>query len=167
MRLRYLALASLAACGKVSSADAPDAAAMTIAYQGTLGQTTPKPFGGAPFCNYTITLKQLEIDLAILPPGQATSGRIQALNVEATDAACTHDIIPATIANYTLSSSSVGAGTTTLTFAGAAGNAPMASLVVSLTPSGSAYNAVLTFHRTDIAPPLDWMVQTTLLLSPQ
>jgi hypothetical protein len=140
---------------------------MTIAYRGTLSQTTPAPFGGTPYCNYTITLKQLEIDLAMLPSDQATSGRVQALNVEATDTSCPYGVTPPMIASYTLSSSSTGASGTVLTFQGAIDNAPVASLVATLTRSGSAYLAALTFHRTDEMPPLAWTVQTTITLSPQ
>lgn len=171
MRLRCLAIACLAACGQVAKQPAPDAgidAAIGTPYTGMLNQTTAVMFGGTPYCNYTITLKQLAIDLDILPTGRASSGRVQALNVEATDASCPYTATPPTIANYTLSSSSTGASGATLMFQGAAGNAPMASLVGSLTPSGGQYSAVLTFHRTDQMAPLAWTVQTpAILLSPK
>jgi hypothetical protein len=131
---------------------------MTIPFRGTLAQTPAVAFGGAPYCNYTITLKQLEIDLDLLPSGQVTTGRVQALNVEATDANCPYLPIPPNIASYTLQSA-VPAGTATrLTFQGATGNVPAASL----SPSGGAYSAMLTFHRTDQGPPFDWIVNATL-----
>jgi hypothetical protein len=175
MLLRCLALSCLAACGQVAKQPGPDAgidagidAAMATPYTGMLSQTTPVMFGGTPYCNYTITLKQIAIDLDILPNGRASSGHVQALNVEATDATCPNPVFPPTIANYTLSSSSTGASGTTLMFEGATGNAPMASLVGSLTPSGGQYATVLTFPRTDQMAPLAWTVQTpSILLSPK
>lgn len=172
MTFRWLALASLAACGKVASPPAEDAAvpvdaAKATPYRGTLSATQPVTFGGSPFCLYTITLQQLSIDLDVVASGQPTSGRVQALNVEGTDAACPNGVIPPTIANYTLSSSTTGAGGRMLTFEGAASNNPPASLVALLTPTGTQYTAMLTFHRTNQTPPLDWTVQTTIVLSPQ
>lgn len=142
-------------------------AAKATPYKGTLSATMPVTFGGAPFCLYTITLQQVMVDLDMLPSGQASAGRIQALNVEGKDAACPNGVIPPTIANYTLSQSTMGASGTTLTFQGAATNNPPASLVVLLTPTGTQYTAMLTFHRTNQPAPLDWTVQTMLVLSPQ
>jgi len=104
----------------------------------------------------------------VLPAGDATSGRVQALNVEAKDATCTFDTIPANIASYTPASSTRNGSTTTVTFQGASGNAPQASLVATLSPAGSSYTAALTFHRTDAGDPLlAWTVMTTVSLAAQ
>src|SRR5579859_2829577 len=111
MTYRCAAVIALAACGQVSNhapgdgGPAGDAAVPAVAYKGTLAATMPSMFGGAPYCNYMITFKQLELDLGILPSHQASSGHLQALNVETTDASCPNGVIPPTIANYTLSSS--------------------------------------------------------------
>jgi hypothetical protein len=124
-------------------------------------------FGGAPYCNYTITLKQLEVDLGILASGQVSTGRVQALNVEGTDANCPYMPIPPTIANYTLQSATPNGNATKLTFQGDPGNVPAASLVVNLSRSGSTYSAMLTFHRVDQPAPFDWTVNATVAVSPQ
>jgi hypothetical protein len=76
-------------------------------------------------------------------------------------------VIPPSIANYTLSSSTTTPSTTMLAFQGASSNVPGASLVATLTPAGNQYSAVLTFHRTNAGPPLDWTVQTTVIVSPR
>jgi hypothetical protein len=39
--------------------------------------------------------------------------------------------------------------------------------VPALPPTGGAYQARLTFHRTDLPPPLDWTVVATIALTPQ
>ena len=126
-------------------------------------------YGGGPknFCTYTITLKQLEIDLDILPSKQVTSGRVQTLNVETTDASCPYPVIPANIASYTLASSTPLGGGESLVFQGAPDNAPTASLVATLAPAGTGYTAALTFHRTDTPEAaLTWTVATTVTLAP-
>src|SRR4029079_3707263 len=111
MWLRCLAIACLAACGQVAQQPMPDAgidAAIATPYAGALSQTTAVMFGGTPYCNYTITLKQIAIDLDILPTGRPSSGHVQALNVEATDATCPNPVFPPTIAHHTLRSSNTG-----------------------------------------------------------
>lgn len=187
MSARILAIALCAsACGQVASRPGIDAAtgqtdaptghvdgavppdgAMVVAHRGTLAQTQPSTFGGAPFCDYTETLKQLQIDLDLLPSGQAVSGHLQALNVEGNDPTkCTNGVIPATIASYNLESAVPNGTAFKLTFRGVAGNNPTVSLVGNLTRTGATYSAMLTFHRTDQPAPLDWTVVTTLSLSP-
>ena len=171
---RVLGLALFAgACGSVAR-DASDAAVgdgqgggTPVTYKGTLDATMPAPFGGGTFCNYTITLKQLAVELGILPSKQAMTGRVQALNVEASVPPCTFLPAPPSIANYTLASSKPSAAGATLTFQGAAANTPAVDLVIELSGVGSAYQARLGFHRTDQQPPLDWSVLTTVPLSPQ
>jgi hypothetical protein len=145
----------------------PSDAAMATLYKGTIAQTLLVAFGGTPYCNYTITLKQLEINLDILSSGQVTTGRVQDLNVEGTDATCPDVPIPPKIANYTLTSATPASGSTMLTFQGAVDNAPAVSLLALLTGSGMAYTAMLSFHRIDQSPPLDWSVTATLSLAPQ
>lgn len=177
---RHLAIACVVGgCGAVTGPVGGDAggstpdgartpdAAMARTYQGSIGQTPAVPFGGAPYCNYTITLKQLELDLDIMPAGPVVSGRVQDLNVEGTDASCPNGVIPASLAHYTLQSAVASGTTTQLIFLGAPDNVPAVSLTADLSPTTSAYSAVLHFHRTDQDPPLDWAVTVTLPLAPQ
>lgn len=155
--------------GPTDGSSPSDAAAMAISYRAILDQTTPVTYGGGPknFCVYTITLKQLQLDLAILPSQHVSSGRLQDLNVEASPA-CPNPLIPPNIATYTLSSSTPVTGGQTLMFQGTATNGPNASLVATLRPAGSGYTAALTFHRTDTPEDvLAWTVTTTLTLAPQ
>jgi hypothetical protein len=171
MTPRILAVALVAgACGEVTSGPPGDGSPPDgNSYKGTMSQTQPVMFGGGPknFCKYTITLKQLEIDLAILPSKQVSSGRVQDLNVETTDASCPNAVIPANIASYTLVSSTPLGGGESLVFQGGPNNAPAASLVATLAPAGSGYTATLTFHRTDTPEAvLAWTVTATITLSP-
>src|SRR5262249_59144039 len=110
--------------------------------------------GGMPYCMYTITLKQLEIELGIFPSGQPTSGHVQDLNVEAvvvstTPYNCPADtpVIPANIASYTFLSAKPSANGQTVTFQRGASNAPSADLTVALATVVSAFQSRRGFHR--------------------
>lgn len=152
------------ACGTVAR-DPIDGNGTPLTYKGTLDQTPPVTFGGAPYCMYTITLKQLDVELAIVPPSQVITGRVQDLNVEAIVPPCPNGSIPPMIATYTLASAMPSQSGTTLTFQGATSNVPAVSLVIELSSAGEAYQARLGFHRSDAVPPLDWSVVATIPLS--
>jgi len=160
------------ACGEVAS-NPVDAAAteIPVTYKGTLAQTPPKMFGGSPYCTYTITFKQLDVELSILPSSkQVTTGHVQDLNIEAvvpTTPACPFDPASPTISNFTFASATPSSNGMTLMFQGAATNTPAASLTVGLSSASSGYTAALSFHRTDQSPPLDWSVQATIPVTPQ
>jgi hypothetical protein len=186
MTYRFLAVAMLmGACGSVTNnpADAavgdgrgPDGSP-AVMWRNQPGDVPAVTFGGTTtYCMYTITLKQLDVQLAILPSGQVTSGHVQDLNVEAvvpstTPVICTPTEpppIPANIAMYQLATAAPTTGGMTLTFQGGASNAPMATLVVELTKVNSLYSAKLTFHRNDgLIAVFEWTVSTTVPLAPQ
>lgn len=187
MRYRLLAVALLAGgCGTVAQnpADAsvgdgatPDMAPGAVTWRNQPGDVPLVMYGGGNrFCMYTITLKQLDVQLDILPSGQVTSGHVQDLNVEAvvpstTPFVCTATspgTIPANIAMYQLATAAAGTGGLALTFQGGASNMPPATLVAVLTKVGSLYSAKLTFHRNDGADPLvEWTIVATVPLAPQ
>jgi hypothetical protein len=189
-----LAVALLAgACGTVTQrpADAgvgdgpaPDVAPGTVTWRNQPADVPAVTFGGTSamgdmYCKYTITLKQVDLQLTILPSGQVTSGHVQDLNVEAVVASsppttpfvCSETnpgSLPANIAMYQLATATAGTGGMTLTFQGGTSNAPPATLVVLLTKVGSLYSAKLTFHRNDgLDPIFEWTVTATVPLAPQ
>lgn len=161
------------ACGEVAQEPIDAQATETpITYKGTLAQTPPKMFGGGTgICTYTITFKQLEVELGILPSSkQVTTGHVQDLNVEAvvpTTPVCPYPPAGPTISSFTFASATPGSSGMTLMFQGATANTPVASLTVGLSSTSSGYTAALSFHRTDLGPPLDWQVVATVPLAPQ
>ena len=166
-----------AACGEVDrlpvDAGADDAAPTPRIYKGTMDTVPTVTFGGVPYCTYTITLKQLEVELGILPSGLVASGQVQDLNVEAvvpsTTPNCPADleVIPPNIATYAMQSVAASDNVQTLMFKGGASNMPPVDLTVELSSVGSAYQAKLGFHRNNVVPPLDWSVIATVSLSAQ
>lgn len=160
-----------------SGLDGPPGAVM---WKNQPADVKAKMFGGTAadgtmYCQYTITLKQLDVQLTILPSGQVTSGRVQDLNVEAvipsTTLGCTATNpppIPANIATYQLAAAMPSTGGLTLTFQDGPTNAPPATLVIELTKVSSLYSAKLTFQRNDgLDPVFEWTVTTTVPLAPQ
>src|SRR4051812_35859649 len=133
------------ACGAVGGDETP------VMYKATMAQTPATPFGGAPYCSYTIVLKQLAVEFGILPSSkQVATGRVQDLNVEAvvpTTPPCPDGPLPPSIAIYTLASATPGASGTTLTFKGDPANAPVVTLGGELTSAGSVYQVRLGFQR--------------------
>jgi hypothetical protein len=174
-----LAVAMLAgACGTVTG-ELPDAttgtsdgpvSATPVTYKGSTAQTAATPFGGSGYCSYTIVLKQLDVQLGIVPTGkQVTSGQVQYLGVEAvvpTTPPCPYGPAGPVIENYTFASSTPTATGVTLMFQGAPANSPIVTLSVDLSAAGSGYQARLNLHRTDVPVPLNWTVTTTLTLAP-
>lgn len=139
-----------------------------VAYHGALAQTTPVDFGGSPYCNYTVTLKQLSVDLTVLPqptgPSLVSAGHIEALNHEETPMACPNGTIPDNIAKYNFAPSSPASGA--LTFTGDATNNPVVMLSVELEQTGTVYQVKLGFHRdSGVADILNWTVMATVSLS--
>ena len=191
MMLKVLAVAVLAgACGTVSApsgtvdagigdsssagdargSDGPGPSAVT--WVGQLDKSPTVMFGGPSgqdnFCKYTITLQQLDVQIAILPSGQVTSGKVQDLNVEAVVQPCMFNPIPPNIASYQLAGAAPSTGGMTLTFQGAGTNNPLVVLTIELSRAGTSYSARLTFHRNDGQPAvLEWTVTTTIPLAPQ
>jgi hypothetical protein len=168
---KFLALAAATgACGTVANEsgdggirDAPAA----VTYKGHISKTPLVTFGGGappPVCTYTMTLQELDIELGILPSGEVISGRVQDLNVEGLVEACMYSPNGPVIANYTLDSAKPSPGGMALTFQGEPTNLTKAALTVSLSSDNGIYAAVLSFHRTDQGPPLDWSVIVTLPL---
>lgn len=171
-------IAGITACGEVTKdpqtpdaqVDAPgadagvDAPVPPATFRGTMTATPTVAFGGTPFCNYTITMRDLQLTLGIRPTGEVQFGTFTAVNEEGKDTACTAGVIPRNTASYTLSRVTPIQGGYTLAFRFISGDPP-AELVVTLTPMGATYRAAMAFHRSNQTAPLDWRVSTTLTLN--
>lgn len=172
MWYRQLAIAvACTACGAVHN-QAPDAATdapVARTYHAMVLSSPTVSFGGAPECSYTVTLRQTDVQLAILPSGQVTSGQAQTLyDEQITSTGCSHPPATPTVSHYAFASAAASGSGMTLTFQETAGDKPGASLVIALSLSGGNYQAQLTFHRTDLGGVLTWTVMIpATALAPQ
>ena len=175
MSYRHLAIAvACSACGTVhnsqptdAAGDAPADGPAALTYHAMVPASMTVSVGGAPECSYTVTLRQTDIQLAVLSTGKVTGGQVQTLYDEVITSTCGHPPATPTISNYTFATATTTASGMTLTFREKPGDRPGASLTIGLTAAGANYQAQLTFLRTDLTGPLVWMVTIPALLLPQ
>jgi hypothetical protein len=172
MRPRSLVIAVLCgACGSVADnvpSDGPvDGAPMPTTYRGRVDETSPPVMFGQPptTCSWKMTLRDLEIDLGILPSGQVANGQVHALYHEELADLCSDPAAPPSIIDYTFTASVPASGGMTLTFQEEVGDSPGASLSALLTSAGSGYQMQLSFERTDLPARYKWMLVTSAVLS--
>ena len=139
-------------------------------YKGTLDTTKAVPFGGTPYCAYTITLKDIEIEIAALESGDVIGAAVKNLAVEGTpqtDPPCPHQPMAPSMQRFALTTVTKTASGATLAFEGASTNRPETSLVIDLTRVGVTYEASAGWKRSDQTPPLVWEVRAKLTLAAQ
>ncbi len=148
-----------------SPVDAGEAGAAARHFTGTLAATVAKGFGGSPYCKYTITLKQIDVDVTLTGAGDAVGASVTDLGVEANVPPCPNAPSDPSIQKYTLASSlRLPSGGLHLELAADPANRPAATLVVEGDFSGDHVSASAEWHRTDQQPPLDWRVTATVPL---
>jgi hypothetical protein len=176
MWYRHLAIAvTCTACGAVNNqppdarADAPADGPAARTYHAMVLESPTVAFGGAPECSYTVTLRETDVQIAILPSGQVTSGQVQTLyDEQITSTGCGHPPASPTTSHYTFASAAASGSGMMLTFQEKAGDKPGASLVIALSLSGGIYQAQPTFRRTDLGGVLAWTVMIpNTTLTPQ
>jgi hypothetical protein len=168
---------AMSACGAVPEDMVPDAGPDapkppgTTTYRGTLQMSPTVTFGGPPYCTYTETLRQIEIELNLLTTGEVKGGSSQALSVEmvlaTTDPACDAGPgIEPNIHKFTFRSATrVGTGYMVL-MDGNIANDPATSLAFMLTPATGAFTAAARWTRSGgIADSLNWNLTSNLTLT--
>jgi hypothetical protein len=138
-------------------------------WTGTLGTTLPVTFGGAPYCSFRITLKNVQVEMIAAASGVITAASATALAVEEVlSSPCGNPPIPPHTQHFSLTSAAVRpSGVTHLVLAPAATNQPLASLVIEGDLRTFNPELTLTWHRTDYGPPLDWTVSVRLTVMSQ
>lgn len=144
-----------------------EASAGATTYKGKLDTTKEAKFGGSPFCEYTMTLKDIEIEIAALESGEVIGAAVKDLAVEAALPPCPHPPMEQSMQRFALTTVTKTASGATLAFEGAKTNQPATSLVIDLAQVGVTYEASAGWKRTDQTPPLDWEVRAKLTLVAQ
>jgi hypothetical protein len=148
--------------------DADDAGAPARHFTGKLAMSSVTPFGGSPYCKYTMTLKQIAVDVTISGAGNVAAASVTDLAVEAAVQPCPNPAAPQGMQTYSLASSlRLPSGGLHLELAPDPANATVASLVIEGDFSVDHVTASAEWHRTDQQPPLDWRVTTGVLLDRQ
>lgn len=165
-------MAALAACGEVKPPpDAPPApdAPGSVAFRGMPADTMPVtfggPFGGMNYCTYTIVLKQIEFQLAVLPSGAIVGATAQNLNVEAVVEPCGLEPQKPSIAKYTFAAARSTPPSITVELVPAMENEPQGTLTLKVQRAGDQYMTDFEYVRTDLGPPFDWHVAGTVMMA--
>jgi hypothetical protein len=136
-------------------------------FKGRLATTTPVKFGGDPFCDYTMTLENVEIEISALESGEIIGAKVQDRTVEAALEPCPFAPAAPSLQTFALTTVTPTASGSTLAFEGGASNEPETSLVIDLARVGATYEATAGWKRTDQGPPLDWSMTLKLTLTAQ
>ncbi|MBX3207486.1 MAG: hypothetical protein KF764_20730 [Labilithrix sp.] len=134
-------------------------------FKGKLATTTAVTFGGTPYCEYSMKLEDIVIEIAALDSGELIGAAVKDRAVEAAAPPCPHAPMAPSQQAFALSTVTPNAAGSTLAFVGAKDNRPETALVIELTRVGVTYQAAAEWRRTDQPAPLDWAVKATLTLA--
>jgi hypothetical protein len=172
--VRVAAVALLAACSpSTPHHDFPDAAPpdeMVTApstgierFVGKLATSQTDPFGGSPYCNYTMTLKNIVVDATMHPDDGLVTMLVTNTTKEAVVGSCPYGPSPDGKQAFDHKAGPVLPDTQDAyipVLAGAAVNNPKADVTATLWNDKAQLLANVHWHRTDQGPPLDWKIDT-------
>lgn len=165
-------LASSAACGELPIEDmTPDAAPqpLTRTYQANQAMSPAASFGGIAeyTCTYTMTLRQISLQLQLDAGGKVVGGTLQNMTDEevTNPGICSNPPHADTLQKFTFKSATPVGASSMVVMEGDKANSPQASLALTVTPTGSSYIAAGRWTRTDQVPALTWSVTANLNLA--
>lgn len=147
--------------------DVLEATTTTKTFKGSLATTKTVRFGGDPYCEYTMTIKQIEIEILFLENGEVGLARVRNQAVETSVPPCPHPPMDPSSHDYALKGATKTATGVSITLVGATSNRPDTSLVLDLVTKGDGFDAAATWKRLDQKAPLDWVVNATVPLAQQ
>ena len=128
--------------------------------------TTPTvPFGGTPYCNYSVRLSDVRLDVMMSPTDGLSSMLVADTMNEATVGTCSFPPAPSSRQGFAylgVTRPPDSAGVFTPMPQGLPANSPKTALDVSIKRAATdALTATVSWTRTDQAAPLAWTVTTT------
>ena len=136
-----------------------------VRYRGTLATTASMAFGGDPYCNYSVALKSVEIDLVLRTTDELSAMAIEDTMTESIVGTCPYEPSPPNRQQFTHDNGRAvpvnGDGKAEPLLSGIASNQPMtaATAVVTVARDGLV-QATARWERTDQGPPLKWIIST-------
>ena len=158
-------LGSLGACGSIPMEEEES---QNSTYQAQLVMSPPANFGGAGtyVCRYTMTLRQIQLELVISPEGQVLGGSAQNMTDEKVTNTGECPFLPAmpTMQKFRFLSATPVGNMIMVVMEGDITNAPKASLGITLAPTSGGFASSARWTRTDQVPELTWTVTATMTL---
>lgn len=150
---------------EASTAVEPTPTATT--YLGTVAETPPVTFGGDPYCEYTIALKDIRIEVTALDTGEVLGAVVKNSVFETSVPPCPHAPMDPADQSFALTTATPTALGVSLAFEGAGTNRPRTALAIDLVKVDGGWEASGAWKRTDQPPPLDWEVKAKTQLLPK
>ena len=133
-------------------------------YSARLATTPSVPFGGPPYCNYSVRLSDVRLDVMMNATDGLSSMLVADTMNEATVGMCSFAPAPSSRQGFAYLGVPRPAdpdGAFTPMLQGLPANAPKTALAVSITRgSAEALSATVSWSRTDQTAPLEWTVAT-------
>ena len=133
-------------------------------YAARLAATATVPFGGPPYCNYSVRLTDVRIDVTMNANAGLSSMLVADTMNEATVGMCSFAPAPSNRQGFAYLGVPLPAdpdGDFTPILQGLPANAPKTALGVTITRGAAdALSATIRWSRTDQTPPLVWTVAT-------
>lgn len=144
----------------------PPAPEAPTTLRGQLARTATVDFGGRPYCEYDVTLEDVDLVLEVLPSGEITRATLSNAMVERPASSCPYTGQPRKQMSFTLArATAISAGSTSIELSGATTNSPKTRAVVVLDRTVNDSRATVTWKRIDVSAPLDWEVEATITLA--
>jgi hypothetical protein len=136
-----------------------------VRYVGQLSMTTPQPFGGSGYCKYTVTLKDVVIDVALDAMQNLQWMVVDDTMLEALVGSCPFGAQPPNDQGFEYAGTPQPpqpGGTYMPTLTPLGSNHPVETIAVTATPANATtFATTIRWHRTDAADPLNWTVNTS------
>lgn len=145
-----------------------------VRYKGSLAMTQTVPFGGMGFCDYSVVLKNVDLEVVLRDAQELAAMTVEDTMTEAVIGTCPYTPEPPSRQQFSHNSGRPlpknADGNVEPVLTGIAANRPMTSALALVTVrNASELTATVRWERTDQGPPLKWIVATTapITLTPQ
>lgn len=141
---------------------------VTESWRGTLAASPRVKFGGAPYCDYYVTMRTIDAQLTLDSGGNVVDATVTANMFEEVGTSCTQPPIKQNKHTYTRSRATRGEdGAVTVTLVPKSTNEPRANLTITGNLSKTPASMKFQFHRYDLGSPFDWTVNATVSVARQ
>jgi hypothetical protein len=133
-------------------------------FHGTLSETSPSAFGGSGACDYTMTLRNVDVRVDVDANGNVLGLGLTNETLEVIVGTCSNPPDSTHTQSFELRDR---ATPDAITLEGAKGNSPVARVTAELSGGDTASPALfLRWERTDLGPPWVWVVTAQVQLTP-
>lgn len=130
-------------------------------FTGTLASTATVPFGGSPYCDYAVTLRDVVVDVVLREDSYLVNSLVTDTMIEQALNGCPHQPAAPNAQVFEYRGSPLAGDSSFQTaLEGRSTNSPVTALELALTaPAAAPPSANVRWTRIDQGPPLSWTVR--------